>query len=120
MARILIAEDDPASLEFLKRALHQDAHEITTVEEGGEALTRLTASPGAFDLLLADISMPGLDGISLVQRLGDAGAGLKVLLVSGHTSELDRAKGLGGRIHTLAKPFTLDSIRAEVRRVLAG
>ena len=120
MARILIAEDDAASLEFVRRALQQDGHQTTAVEDGGEALAQLTASPGQFDLLVTDISMPGLDGISLVQKLAGAAPGLNVLLMSGLTGELERAKGLGPRVRTLAKPFTLEQIRDEVRRILAG
>ena len=120
MARILIADDDKASLEFVRRALQQDGHQVAAVEDGSEALATLTGSPGQFDLLVTDISMPGLDGISLAQKLAAATPALDVLLMSGLTSELERAKGLGGRIRTLPKPFTLEQIRDEVRKILAG
>ena len=66
MASILIAEDDKAVREFVSRALRQDGHEITAVSDGRQALTALESS--TFDILLADIVMPQLDGIALALK----------------------------------------------------
>ena len=66
MAHILIAEDDKAVREFVIRALRQDGHQITAVADGEQALTALAA--GRFDMMLADIVMPQVDGIALALK----------------------------------------------------
>ena len=60
--RILIAEDDKAVREFIGRALRLAGHEVASVNDGLAALEALRAKP--YDLLISDIMMPGLDGIS--------------------------------------------------------
>src|SRR5260221_10943059 len=66
MARILLAEDDDNMRVFLKRALERAGHQVSAVGDGEAALT--LAGEGAFDLLLADVVMPGIDGIELARR----------------------------------------------------
>ncbi len=61
MANILLAEDDHSMRGFLTRALRRAGHEVESVGDGLEAMTCITGTP--FDLLLADVVMPGLDGI---------------------------------------------------------
>ena len=71
---------------------------------------------GAFDVLVTDIQMPGVDGITLATAALAASSSLKVLLISAHSDVLDRAKSLDpGRVHLLAKPFPIDRLRAEVK-----
>lgn len=116
MARILLADDDSAARELVARALSGDGHSVDSVPDGTEALERLGS--GAYDLLVTDVQMPGLDGVSLAQHALRAG-GLRVVLMSGFVSELDRAAGLApGRVHVLSKPATLEQIRSIVRAAL--
>ena len=77
MARILIAEDDPAVREFVERALGGRGHEVTAVEDGLAALEALAVD--AFDLLLTDIRMPGLDGVTLALNMESEAAVDEVL-----------------------------------------
>ena len=65
MARILVAEDEEALRGYVQRALTQAGHSISAAADGAEALEVLTREKGAFDLLLADIKMPIMDGIAL-------------------------------------------------------
>lgn len=118
MARILIADDDAALRSFAERALTADGHQVTGADDGLSALARLEA--GVYDLLVSDLDMPGLDGFALFQRISGAAPELKVLIISGHTEELSRARGLpADRVATLAKPFTLQQIKDAVRQLLA-
>jgi DNA-binding response OmpR family regulator len=65
--------------------------------------------------------MPGLDGIALAGRSRTRAPRLAILLVSGHPDLLARASGLGiAGLATLAKPFALDKVRAEVRRLVGA
>lgn len=117
MARILLADDDATTRAFIERALLSDGHAVQPVQDGAEALEAILAS-GA-DVLVTDIEMPGLDGIQLAQKAIAANPGLKVLLMSGYQSELERGKSLaGGTVATLAKPVSLDAVKAAVRALI--
>lgn len=78
MARILVAEDERAVREFVRRALAHEGHDVTLVEDGLQALDVLQGE--TFDLLLTDIVMPAMDGIALalkVARENPADVGLR-------------------------------------------
>lgn len=118
MASILIAEDDKAVREFVSRALHQEGHDIIAVGDGQQALTALGNRP--FDMLLADIVMPRMDGIALALKAAKDYPDLPVLLMTGYAAERQRAHNLDALIQeVITKPFTLKDICAAVRRVLA-
>lgn len=118
MARILLADDDATSRELVQRALGADGHTVDGTHDGAEALERLGTA--AYDVLVSDVQMPAMDGISLAEKALAARPGLAVVLISGYAEQLDRAKGLKSRkIGTLLKPFTLEQMRAAVRAALA-
>lgn len=118
MARILLADDDKASRDLVARALGADGHTVDVTQDGAEALDKVKAG-GGYDLLVTDVQMPGMDGVTLARHVQAAAPGLGMLLMSGYTSELDRASGtLGAKVGTIAKPFTLEQIRAAVRKAL--
>lgn len=118
VASILIAEDDKAVREFVSRALRQDGHEIIAVSDGQQALNVLERQN--FDMILADIVMPHLDGIALALKASRDYPGLPVLLMTGYAAERQRAHNLDSLVHeVISKPFTLRDICETVRRVLA-
>jgi len=118
MARILLADDDAATRDLVRRALTMDGHEVILTQDGAEALERLSGR-GGVDLLISDVQMPGLDGIELVEKGLKASPRLRVILMSGFVGELDRAERLKGKVaRVLAKPFTLDEMRSAVKGVL--
>lgn len=120
MARILLADDDAAIRDFTRRALEADGHKVVDVADGSEALDRLTAEPGAFDLVISDVNMPVMDGATLATRAVAVNPKLRVLLISGYAAELVRSQNIAAaRLGHLAKPFTLDQIREAVRKVLS-
>lgn len=120
MARILLAEDDMAVRDFVRRALEMDGHEVVPVSDGGEALERVTSPLEAFDLLLSDIRMPLVDGVALALQVGRDRPALPILLMTGYAEQRDRAHGLEALIkEVIEKPFTLEHIRARVRAALA-
>ncbi len=118
MARILLADDDAATRELVKRALELEGHAVEVTQDGAEALERLKANVGAVDVLVSDVHMPGVDGIELARRAVELG-NVKVLLMSGFPEELDRARKIKAeRLGVLSKPFTLEQVRAAVRGLL--
>lgn len=117
MATILLAEDDRAVREFVSRALRQDGHDITAVSDGQQALNAL--GQGQYDMLLADIVMPQMDGISLALKAAKDYPDLPVLLMTGYSAERQRAHNLDALIQdVISKPFSLQEIREAVRRML--
>ena len=81
MARILLAEDDDSLRHFLQRALERAGHEVLSVSRGDQALPVI--AEGRFDLLLADIVMPEMDGIQLAQRAVSIDPRIKVMFITG-------------------------------------
>jgi CheY-like chemotaxis protein len=119
MARILIAEDEETLRGFVVRALTQDGHEVFAAPDGAEALDVLTRNGGRFDLLLADIKMPVMDGIALALAVARDYPKVIILLMTGYADQRERAHGLDALIHdVITKPFTLAEIRAAVQGAL--
>lgn len=109
MARILVAEDDAAIREFVCRALGGRGHDVVAVADGLEALEILGAQP--FDLLLTDIRMPGLDGITLALKASKDQPNVAIVMMTGYATEEQRAHNLDALIHrVVSKPFTLAEI----------
>lgn len=121
MARILLAEDDGAVRDFVRRALEMDGHDVVPVSDGGEALERVLSPAAQFDLLLSDIRMPVIDGLALALQVGRDRPDLPILLMTAYAEHRDQAYGLDALIKgVIQKPFTLEYIRAQVRVALEG
>jgi two-component system, cell cycle response regulator CpdR len=119
MARILLADDDAAARNLVQRALAGDGHVVTCTQDGAEALEQLQSAPERFDMLIADVQMPGIDGIALAERSLALLPKLRVILMSGFADELDRAEHLKAKVaRVVAKPITLEGIRAAVKAAL--
>lgn len=116
MAQILIADDDAATRDLLRRALETEGHKVTTASDGSEALDQVGTAGLA--LLITDVQMPGMDGVELAKAALAKAPGLRIILMSGFTDQLGRAGSLGGNVRTLSKPFTLEKARAEVKAAL--
>jgi two-component system, cell cycle response regulator CpdR len=108
MARILLAEDDDSMRAFLKRALEKGGHDVEAVGDGIDALAALISD--RYDLLLADIVMPGLDGIELARRASQDDPAMRVILITGFAAVALRARtealGRAGAVEADASPRT--------------
>ena len=119
MARVLIAEDEPALREYLRRALKRRGDDVTVVADGQAALFAL--GQAEFDVLLADIMMPVLDGIQLALKATHDHPNVRVLLMTGYTSEEGRARSLGDLIERiLFKPFSMKELYDAIDAALAA
>jgi len=117
MARILLAEDDGSMREFLARALRRAGHQVVDVGDGLEAMTTLSEEP--MDLLLADVVMPGMDGIELARRAAKEQPGIKVMFITGFAAVALRAKSEAHRgTRVLSKPFHLRELVDQVGQML--
>jgi len=117
LATILFAEDDDAVREFVRRALSLDGHAVTAVSDGQQALNELQDEQ--YDLVLADIVMPRVDGIALALKAAKDYPWMLVMLMTGYAAERQRAHNLDELIQeVISKPFSLDDIRQAVKRML--
>jgi DNA-binding response OmpR family regulator len=113
----LVVEDDFAIQELLKLRLEAAGFEVQTCVEGTGALRLLQKEP--FDLVVLDVMLPGLDGVSICRavRLGGPNASSPILMVTARDGESDKVIGLeSGADDYLAKPF---GVREFLARVLA-
>lgn len=118
MAKILIAENELALREFIARGLEQRRHKVTMAQDGSEALDNLKKAK--FDLLLTDIDMPIMDGIALALAAGRDYPKMKIIIMSGHEHQIERAHGLSDLVYrVVSKPFTIAGICAVVDEVLS-
>jgi len=117
MARILLAEDDGQLCVFLARGLQRAGH---VVESAGDGLTALQmAECENYDLLLADVVMPGLDGIELARKVLDCQPGIRIMFITGFAAVVVRDERLTlHRPRVLAKPFHLRHLIEEIEALL--
>jgi len=120
MARILIAEDEEPLRVLVSRALKEDGHETVATADGAQALDTLQREAGRFDLLLADIKMPVMDGIALALATARDFPALPILLMTGFADQRERASGLEALVSdVISKPFSVAEIKFAVAAALA-
>jgi two-component system, cell cycle response regulator CpdR len=118
MARILLAEDDDQMRAFLSRGLRRAGHAVDAVGDGEAALAR--AHDTDYDLLLADVVMPGIDGIELARRMSARHPGVRVMFITGFAAvALQDDRIAPHRPRVLAKPFHLRHLIAEIEALLS-
>jgi two-component system cell cycle response regulator CpdR len=118
MARILVVDDEPDVRMYVERALRLDGHEVVSTFDGFMALSAL--KDANYDLLLTDIAMPGMDGISLSLQTERDFPEMKILLMTGYAHERQRAHNLDELVHeVLSKPFDIETLRTRVNALVA-
>ena len=105
--RMLYVEDNPELREIFQEMLEADQREVIACATAEEALLLWSAS--AFDVLVSDISLPGMSGIDLARRILETQPPCWVVLCSGYEYG-DTLSLLGPRVRALAKPFELDDL----------
>ena len=118
MAHILLAEDDESMRKFLVLALERAGHRVSEAQDGLAALSMLDG-PEAFDLLLADIVMPGMDGIELASTATKKRPHLKVIFITGFAAvALAGKKPEQTNARVLSKPFHLNDLVSQIETLL--
>ena len=115
--KLLLVEDDPAMQTTLLRALSRDGWAVEVCGDGQQALRRWRESPP--DVVLLDLSLPGLDGLQVLDRARGGGLLTPVLILTARGTVGDRIIGLNaGADDYLPKPFDLDELEARLRALL--
>ncbi len=115
--KILVVDDDPASLRISSKALEFEGYQVETANSGHEAVTKMNAWRP--HLVLLDISMPALDGLETLKILRARDEYVSVLFVSGRSASEDVIRGLdSGADDYIRKPFDTLELLARVRSQL--
>jgi two-component system, cell cycle response regulator CpdR len=121
MARILVAEDEAALRGQIVRTLEAGGNEVVAAADGGQAIDLLTHHSGQFDLLLADIKMPVMDGIALALVVARDYPHVVILLMTGFADQRERACGLNSLIRgVVTKPFGQADLVRAIAEAVAG
>lgn len=115
--KILIVEDEPKTGDYLRQGLMEAGYAVELARNGPDGLHQ--ALTGAYDLLVLDVMLPGLDGWQVLGTLRQAGKSMSVLFLTARDQVEDRVKGLElGADDYLVKPFAFAELLARVRTLL--
>src|SRR3954453_20838280 len=93
MAKILITDDEPSIRTTLSQIQEDEGHKTPTCESGEEAIAQLAREE--FDLAILDLWLPGIDGLSVLERMKGSNAAPPVIVISGHGNIDAAGKGTG-------------------------
>jgi two-component system response regulator MprA len=116
-ATVLVVDDDAPIRRMLERTLAAEGYSVSSAADGGAALASVERSVP--DLLVLDVAMPGLDGLSVTRRLRAKGLALPILLLTARDGVAARVDGLdAGADDYVLKPFATEELLARVRALL--
>jgi excisionase family DNA binding protein len=115
--RVLVADDESSIRELLSKTLALAEYEVETAPDGRAALDRLRL--GRYDLLIADLKMPGLDGLTLIREARRLKSDLPVIIITGFSTESSAIEAVNlGVSGYLTKPFRVPQVLAAAARAL--
>lgn len=116
MYRILLVDDEPLLVKGLKRSLEQEGYAVVTARTGREALDRM--AEGGFDLVLLDLMLPEIDGISVCQQIRRSSS-VPVIMLTARDDDVEKIVGLEvGADDYLTKPFNTRELLARIKALL--
>ncbi|HEY4393802.1 MAG TPA: response regulator, partial [Polyangia bacterium] len=116
MLDILLVDDEPDFRVLVGDALRDAGHRITLAANGAEGLTQISSN--VFDVMICDIRLPKVDGLTLFRRVRQESPGTDVILITAHAAINDAVSALKeGAYDYLTKPFDIDEIVLQLQRI---
>lgn len=117
--QLLVVDDEPSVLELLVELFSSQGYRVTGCASGVEALQRVTADPGTYDLIITDHTMPGMTGVELAAELHQIVGQIPVVLCTGYMLDIDQNQPLPPNIREqLHKPVRNEELLKRVHRLL--
>ncbi len=114
--QVLVVEDEQRMAELLRRGLAEEGHQVVMAANGAEALEMAQSFP--FDVIVLDVMLPQVNGLTVARRLRESRIRTPVLMLTARDSTADVVKGLdSGADDYLTKPFSFDVLLARLRSV---
>lgn len=115
MTRILVVEDEQHLADGLRFNLEADGYEVQIAETGEAALELLISKKVAFDVVVLDVMLPGIDGFAVISSMREAGQFVPTLMLTARGQPQDVLKGFAaGADDYLPKPFDLSVLLARI------
>jgi signal transduction histidine kinase len=119
-ARVLVVDDDDAIRLFLSELLHNNGAEASACESAESAFELFEQSPSGFDLIISDLSMPGMDGVEFIRHVRRLDQAIKIVLCTGYADAIDEQIQEQLDIATvLLKPVDPEALLETLRSILA-
>ncbi len=116
MLNILIVEDEPDLCDLIAETLREDGYQVTCADDGAAALA--ATADTTFDVVLADMRLPKMDGLTLFRRLRAEAPATDVILMTGNANVADAVAALKeGAFDYLTKPIQLDELGIQLKRI---
>src|ERR1700677_3202905 len=113
--QILVVEDEPRMARLLKRVLDEEGHQVVVSNDGREGFEMARSS--TFDVIVLDVMLPGMDGVSVARKLRECRNQTPVLMLTARDAPGDVIRGLdSGADDYLTKPFSIDILLARKLR----
>ena len=114
-ATVLVVDDEPTSRALIRRMLEGENFQVEEAEDGESALALIQARSEPFDLVLTDLSMPGIDGRQLSETLAQYRPSVAILGMSGNPDTVPHISPSDIPFRVMLKPFTADDLYHAVR-----
>jgi DNA-binding NtrC family response regulator len=113
---VLVVDDEPAIRQFAARVLEEEGFGVLLARDGAEALDLIRGGVADLGVVVSDIVMPRLNGVQLLESISTLRPELPVLLMSGYGTTQLAERGIASPCGVLTKPFSSETLVAEVRR----
>ena len=118
--RVLLVDDEPSSLDLLTKMLASH-YAIVSATDAAGVLEMLRGNPAAYDVLISDLNMPGMDGLALIREVRRVSTRLPIVIVTGFSTESSAIEAVNlGVAGYLTKPFRVPQVLAAAAKALGG